>query len=81
MPEYSQHELRTIAEDYAQLCAALADLRDTALDVAPEDLADSVTSPFAAVELAKKQINQLVKEVDELNRLNTMLIEKYEGRY
>jgi hypothetical protein len=52
-----------MAEEHAKLCAALADLRDTALYPTPEDLprdyvtmVETATSPLAVVKAAKHVI-------------------------
>jgi hypothetical protein len=69
MPEYSQHELRTIADDYAKLCAALADLRDTALfdDIDAVDI-DTAISPFSVVAAAKHHLIVMKRMIDIMKK-------------
>jgi hypothetical protein len=72
MPEYAPHELKTIAEDYAKLCAALVVLRDTALFPIPDDLPDDQRdqlvedskNPLSIIEAAKCVIVMLRIAVD-----------------
>jgi hypothetical protein len=69
MLEYSPHELKTIAEHYAKLCAALEEFHEL-IDFPRE------ATPHAAISLARREIVALQDEVERLHGIAEYAIQR-----